>query len=127
MALPLKLMKTRTLINSIRRRRLTRNRAGLRAVSNRPRLSIFRSHSHIYVQIIDDSSGRTLAAASSFEIKNKSAKNNKTAVADSVGKLIAERGVAAGVTKVIFDRGRYHYHGRIRALAESARTNGLEF
>ena len=120
-------MKTRTLTNSIRRRRLTRTRARLLSSPSRPRLSIFRSNSNIYAQFIDDASRRTLAVASSLDFKKDASRGHKTTVAGSVGKLIAERARAAGITKVIFDRGRYRYHGRIRALAESARGGGLEF
>lgn len=110
-----------------RMRRRWRVRNHIKAVSERPRLSIFRSHKHTYVQIIDDASGRTLAAASTNE---KSAPvavdyggNCDAAVA--VGKLIAERAIAAGIKEVAFDRREYKYHGRIAALAEAARAAGL--
>jgi len=121
-------MKTRIVINSIRRRRSARTRS--RLTSLHPRLSVFRSNAQIYAQVIDDASGRTLVAASSLELKKASPRGtpeNKTAVASLVGKLIAERAVAAGISEVVFDRGRYRYHGRIHALAASAREHGLKF
>lgn len=89
-----------------------------------PRLNVFRSLSAIYTQVIDDQTGKTLAAASSRELKTKVKKIDQAA---EVGKLIAEKAKAAGVTKVVFDRGGYRYHGRVKALAESARAAGLEF
>ena len=111
-------------------RRKARVRKALKARAfGRPRLSVFRSDKNIYAQIIDDTTGRTLAAASTLEkdvrgsIKNGG--NAEGAVA--VGKLIAERGVKAGVAEVIFDRGSYIYHGRVKALADAAREGGLQF
>lgn len=89
-----------------------------------PRLNVFRSLSQIYVQIIDDATGKTLAAASSRELKGKLAKK---AAAAQVGKLAAEKAMAAGIKKVVFDRGGYQYHGRVKELAEAARAAGLEF
>jgi large subunit ribosomal protein L18 len=85
---------------------------------------VFRSGSHIYAQLIDDDAGKTIAAASSVELK---AKNAKTSQAEQVGTKIAEKGVAKGVTHVVFDRGGYKYHGRVKALAEAARKAGLQF
>ena len=111
-------------------RRTRRVRADLRRKSNdRPRLSVFRSSKHIYAQVIDDSQGRTLAAASSVDkaLKGKLAKGTDKAAAAEVGKLIAERASAAGVKEVVFDRGGYLYHGRVKALAEAAREGGLSF
>ena len=114
----------------IKARREERLRYQLRQKSaGRPRLSVFRSGKHIYAQVIDDQQGRTLAAASSL------GKGLKTALktgadrdaATAVGKLVAERAVAAGVTKVVFDRGAYLYHGRVKALADAAREGGLAF
>jgi large subunit ribosomal protein L18 len=96
----------------------------------RPRLSVFRSSQHIYAQVIDDAQGVTLAAASTLDqgIRADGGKSGaNVAAAGSVGKLIAERAKAAGVTKVVFDRGGYRYHGRVRALADAAREAGLEF
>lgn len=114
----------------LRNRRRQRLRFQLRQKSHgRPRLSVFRSSQHIYVQIIDDAQGRTLAAASSLEkVMRESLKTgaDKDAAA-AVGKLIAERAVAAGVTEVVFDRGAYLYHGRVKALADAAREGGLSF
>jgi len=111
-------------------RRGTRVRKALiKAAGSRPRLSVFRSSQHIYAQVIDDARGHTLAAASTLdEGVRKSAKTgaNKEAAA-AVGKLVAERAKAAGVDKVVFDRGSYLYHGRVKALADAAREGGLEF
>ena len=109
-------------------RRQTRARYALRKAANgRPRLSVFRSGKHIYAQVIDDREGVTLAAASSLDealtVKNGA---NKDA-ASAVGKLIAERAIAAGVKTVVFDRGGYQYHGRVAALASAAREGGLSF
>ena len=109
-------------------RRKARVRKALKANSNgRPRLSVFRSDKNIYAQIIDDATGRTLAAASSIDKDLKSSlKNGWTAeAAAAVGKLIAQRGVAANVKDVVFDRGAYLYHGRVKALADAAREAGL--
>ena len=111
-------------------RRKARVRKSIKARAyGRPRLSVHRSGKNIYAQIIDDASGRTLAAASTLDKDIKaSAKNGATAEAAAfVGKLIAERGVAAKVAEVIFDRGEYLYHGRVKALAEAARQAGLKF
>ena len=95
--------------------------------SDRPRLSVFRSVKHIYAQVIDDALARTLASASTNEKDGKAAKPWNTEAAGEVGKKIAARAKAAGVTQVMFDRGGYIYHGRIKALAEAAREGGLEF
>ena len=111
-------------------RRKARVRRALRAAANgRPRLSVFRSDRNIYAQIIDDASGRTLAAASTIdkEIKADVKSGSTQAAAETVGKLIAARGKAAGVEAVIFDRGAYLYHGRVKALADAAREAGLTF
>lgn len=114
----------------LKTRRRLRLRFQLRQKSGgRPRLSVHRSGKHIYAQIIDDAQGRTLAAASSLD---KSLKPDLKTGADksaaaAVGKLVAERGVAAGVSTVVFDRGSYLYHGRVKALAEAAREGGLAF
>jgi len=111
-------------------RRAARVRRQIKAVSgNRPRLSVHRSSKHIYVQVIDDSRGHTLAAASTLEkeLKGSLKTGADTAAAAAVGKLIAERAVKAGVKEVVFDRGPYIYHGRVKALAEAAREAGLSF
>ena len=114
----------------LRQRRRERLRFQLRRKSDgRPRLSVFRSGKNIYAQIIDDSVGRTLAAASSLDASLRGALTtgaDKDA-ASAVGKLVAERAVAAGVKQVVFDRGAYLYHGRVKALAEAAREGGLDF
>jgi len=97
--------------------------------AGRPRLSVFRSGKHIYAQVIDDAAGRTLAAASTLDkgLREGGKTGADKDAAASVGKLVAERAVAAGVTKVVFDRGSYLYHGRVKALAEAAREGGLAF
>jgi large subunit ribosomal protein L18 len=93
----------------------------------RPRLSVFRSGRHIYAQIIDDRAQETLAAASTNEKEGKAPKTWNVDAASTVGKKIAERAIAKGVKQVVFDRGGYIYHGRIKALADAAREGGLEF
>ena len=100
-----------------------------RVGNNRPRLSVFRSSKHIYAQVIDDVAGRTLAAASSLDrgLKAGLKTGADIAAAAAVGKLIAERAIAAGVEKVVFDRGAYLFHGRVKALADAAREGGLDF
>lgn len=111
-------------------RRKARVRKALKARAfGRPRLSVFRSDKNIYAQIIDDANGRTLAAASTLDKDIKaSVKNGGTSeAAATIGKLIAERGTKAGVSEVIFDRGSYLYHGRVKALADAAREGGLQF
>jgi len=108
-------------------RRAQRVRMRLKAMSNgRPRLSVFRSSKNIYAQVIDDAQGVTLAAASSLEGEEKQKGTNKDAAA-RVGKLLAERAKEKGVTDVVFDRGGYLYHGRVKALADAAREAGLNF
>jgi large subunit ribosomal protein L18 len=109
-----------------RRRSRTRYRIQTNA-QGRPRLSIFRSGKHIYAQIIDDLQGATLAAASSNEKEGKAPKTYNVDAAKTVGTRIAERAIAKGVKQVVFDRGGYIYHGRIKALADAAREGGLEF
>jgi large subunit ribosomal protein L18 len=111
-------------------RRKARVRKALKARAfGRPRLSVFRSDKNIYAQIIDDTTGRTLAAASTLDKDVKATvKNGGSAEAAAViGKLIAERGTKAGVAEVVFDRGSYIYHGRVKALADAAREGGLQF
>ena len=106
-----------------------RVRKKIHGTSDRPRLSLFRSLNHIYAQIIDDIDGNTLAFASSNETQFKQVKDTPTKeeISSSVGSLIAERAKAKGVAKVVFDKGGYKYHGRVKALAEAAREAGLEF
>jgi large subunit ribosomal protein L18 len=95
--------------------------------ADRPRLTVFRSARHIYVQVIDDTTGRTIASASTLDASLRGTKDAKKSNAARVGALIAERAKAAGATKVAFDRGGYAYHGRIAALADAAREGGLDF
>jgi len=111
-----------------RQRRHRRIRVSLVGTPQRPRLNVFRSLQHIYAQVIDDSNGTTLAAASSNEPSVRgSLSGTKTEQARSIGRTVAERAKAAGVSAVVFDRGGYMYHGRIKALADAAREAGLEF
>ena len=112
----------------IRRQRRVRLQIRRKAVG-RPRLSVFRSSKHIYAQVIDDGSGVTVAAASTVDqgLKGKLKTGADVAAAQEVGKLIAERALAAGVKEVVFDRGGYLFHGRVKALADAARDGGLSF
>ncbi len=100
-----------------------------RKAAGRPRLSVFRSGKNIYAQVIDDAAGRTVAAASTLDktLREGLRTGADVAAATAVGKLIAERALAAGITDVVFDRGAYLYHGRVKALAEAAREGGLAF
>lgn len=114
-------------INNFEKRR-QRNRSQLAKVGNgRPRLSVHRTNQHIYAQVIDDVKGATLAAASTLDADLKSGATSNIDAASKVGKLIAERAKAAGVETVVFDRGGFLYHGRVKALAEAARDGGLSF
>ena len=108
-------------------RRHRRVRKKVHGTTARPRLAVFRSNKHITVQVIDDDAGRTLAAASTNEADLRSSSGATVAAATRVGELVAERAKAAGVTTVVFDRGGFAYHGRIAAIAEAARKEGLEF
>ena len=110
-------------------RRVARVRRSIKKVANgRPRLSVFRSSKQIYAQIIDDAKGATVVAASTLEKDLRSLKTGADIeAAKAIGKLVAERAVAAGVKQVVFDRGAYMYHGRVKALADAAREGGLEF
>ena len=115
-----------------RRLRIVRHirvRKKVRGTAERPRLCVFRSLRHIYAQIIDDTQGNTLAAATSLEAENQqsAAAGSKLALSEAVGKLVAERAKAKGITQVVFDRGGYKYHGRIKALADGSREGGLAF
>ena len=111
--------------------RRERIRTGIRSkiagTAERPRLAVFRSNSHIYAQIINDTEGKTLVAASTMSSELKDTKGSGVELATAVGKLIAEKAKAAGIASVVFDRGGFLFHGRIKALAESARENGLAF
>ena len=110
-----------------RRKRHDRIRLHLAGTDVRPRLAVFRSLNHIYAQVIDDASGRTLAAASTVEKELKGSTSTKSEEAAVVGRLVAERAKAAGVERVVFDRAGFRYHGRIKSLADAAREAGLEF
>jgi large subunit ribosomal protein L18 len=118
----------RTILRQRLRRRF-RVRRSIKGTAERPRLSVFRSHKHIYAQVIDDATGRTLVSASSRdrELREALAFGGNRAAAEAIGRSVAERALAAGVTKVCFDRGAFRYHGRVSALAEAARAAGLEF
>ena len=119
---------SRTILRQ-RMRRRHRVRRAIRGTTDRPRLSVFRTHKHIYAQIIDDSTGSTLVSASSMDKQIRDAVTcggNKQA-AEAIGRVVAERAQAAGLKKVCFDRGEFHYHGRVAALADAARAAGLEF
>lgn len=116
-------------VREARERRHRRVRSKVEGSVERPRLNVFRSLKHIYAQVIDDTAGHTLASASTIdgELSAQCAGMNKTDCARLVGKAIADRAKAAGVSTVVFDRGGYQYHGRVKALAEAAREAGLEF
>jgi large subunit ribosomal protein L18 len=114
--------------NAIRQRIHDRIRAKMQGTPERPRLNVYRSLNHIYTQLIDDQNGVTLASASSFGKRNEEkVYGGNVEAAKTVGKLIAERAQEKGIKKVVFDRGGYLYHGRVKALAEAAREAGLEF
>ena len=110
-----------------RARRHHRVRKKVTGTTARPRLAVFRSNKHIVAQVIDDATGRTLAAASTHEKDLRGGSTGNKAAAVSVGRLVAERAKAAGVTRVVFDRGGFLYHGRIASVADAAREAGLEF
>jgi large subunit ribosomal protein L18 len=110
-----------------RYRRHKRIRAKVSGTQERPRLCVFRSNKHIYAQLIDDEKGHVLLAASDLEFKKTKSKKTKVDIAFEVGKLIAQKALQKNIKKVVFDRGGYKYHGRIKALAEGARKGGLEF
>jgi large subunit ribosomal protein L18 len=117
--------------DALRRKRHARIRLTMAGTADRPRLSVFRSSKHIYAQVVDDTTGRTLAAASSREKalagrSDADGATGKLGPAHAVGKALAERAKAAGVSSVVLDRGGYQYHGRVRSLAEGAREGGLD-
>lgn len=121
-------MYTRFDRNAARKRRHTRIRAKVSGTAERPRLNVFRSNQHIYAQVIDDVQGVTLVSASTLDSPVKALEGGLTVEkANAVGRLVGERAVAKGIAKVVFDRGGYKYHGRVKALAEGAREAGLEF
>jgi large subunit ribosomal protein L18 len=114
-------------VRELRLRRHRRVRKKVRGTADRPRLAVFRSNNHITAQVIDDITGRTLAAASTTEADLRAGATGNTAAAKKIGALVADRAKAAGVSKVVFDRGGFMYHGRVAAVADAARENGLEF
>ena len=116
-------MITQTKRNEIRKRIHARIREKLSGTAERPRLNVYRSLNHIYAQVIDDRQGVTLASASTVKMKN----GGNVAAAREIGKTVAEAAVAKGIKRVVFDRGGYLYHGRVKALADAAREAGLEF
>ena len=122
-------MKPQKTLNIRRWRRTNRVRKGIRGDSSRPRLSVYRSNSHLYCQVIDDESGRTLASASTRdkELRDQVSKTGNCDAAKLIGEAIAKRAQAAGITQVKFDRGSYKDHGRVAQLAEAARSAGLSF
>ncbi len=111
----------------LRKKRHSRVRANVSGTTERPRLSVFRSSKHIVAQVIDDTSGATLASASTHEGSLKSGKTNDVDAALNIGKLVAQRAKEKGITRVVFDRGGFAYHGRIAAVADGARQGGMEF
>ena len=113
--------------NAVRQKRHARVRAKLSGTEARPRLNVFRSNKHIYAQLIDDVNGVTLASASTLDKDVNVESTSNIEAAQKVGETIAKRAVEKGYTSVVFDRGGYLFHGRVKALAEAARENGLEF
>jgi large subunit ribosomal protein L18 len=113
--------------NATRKKRHARVRAKLSGTSARPRLNVFRSNKHIYAQLVDDLSGVTLASASTLDKELTLESTSNVEAAQKVGELVAKRAVEKGVSSIVFDRGGYLYHGRIQALADAARENGLQF
>ena len=122
-------MKSEINRRNARDRRHTHVRKHVSGTPERPRLNVFRSLEHVYAQVIDDSVGLTLASSSTIdrEVRSQVVELSKTEQARVVGKVIAERALAKGIKKVVFDRGGYRYHGRVKALAEAAREAGLDF
>ncbi|HLY43505.1 MAG TPA: 50S ribosomal protein L18 [Terracidiphilus sp.] len=118
-------MITQTKRNEIRKRIHSRIREKLSGTAERPRLNVYRSLNHIYVQVVDDQKGETLVSASTLALKLKTGGN--VAAAKEIGKAIAERAKEKGIKRVVFDRGGFLYHGRVKALADAAREAGLEF
>jgi large subunit ribosomal protein L18 len=118
-------MITQTKRNAIRQRIHARIRQKLAGTAERPRLNVYRSLNHIYAQVIDDEKGETLVSASTLQLKQKNGGN--VAAAKQIGKAVAEKAAAKGIKHVVFDRGGYLYHGRVKALADGAREAGLEF
>lgn len=124
----MRIKKTRKEIKSKRERRHKRQRARISGTKERPRISVFRSQKHIYCQLVDDTIGHTLVSAKDQDIKEEERKGKKpTEIAFLVGKLLAERATKKGIKKVVFDKGWYKYHGKVKAIADGARKGGLEF
>ncbi|HZJ28021.1 MAG TPA: 50S ribosomal protein L18 [Acidimicrobiia bacterium] len=117
-------MSTSRQVARLRRHRRVRKK--VRGTATKPRLSVFRSHKNIYAQVIDDTTGRTLAAASTMETDQRAAKTGTVGAAKTIGKLVGERAKDAGITTVVFDRGGFRYHGRVAGVADGAREAGLE-
>ncbi|MFX3624255.1 MAG: 50S ribosomal protein L18 [Ectobacillus sp.] len=113
--------------NAVRKKRHARVRAKLTGTAERPRLNVFRSNQHIYAQVIDDVNGVTLVSASTLDKELSLEGTSNVAAATKVGELVAKRAVEKGIKEVVFDRGGYLYHGRVKALAEAAREAGLQF
>lgn len=120
-------MSTSSRQRELRRKRHRRVRRRVAGTAERPRLAVFRSTRHMVAQVIDDAAGRTLAAASTVEPDLRTGPTGNKEAAAAVGRLVAERARAAGITRVVFDRGGFLYHGRVAALADAARGAGLEF
>ncbi|MBI4295638.1 MAG: 50S ribosomal protein L18 [Chloroflexi bacterium] len=122
-------MEVRNITRIARLRRHARVRKKVAGTSTRPRLDVFRSLNHIYAQVIDDAKGQTLVSASTLdaELKEQLKDKSKIAQAEIVGALVAKRAIGTGVEQVVFDRGGFLYHGRVKALAEAARKEGLKF
>lgn len=120
-------MNKRLSLNRIRTQRSVRTRTKLRALSERPRLSVFRSNTSFYAQLIDDATGKTIVSVSVKDLSKTNAKNTKSINSAMLGEMMAEKAKKAGITKVVFDRGDYAYHGRVKAFAEGARKGGMEF
>ncbi|HZB33048.1 MAG TPA: 50S ribosomal protein L18 [Streptosporangiaceae bacterium] len=127
MAISLKHRKHTATRTASRLRRQMRGRKKISGTAERPRLVVTRSTRHLFVQVVDDTVGRTLASASTMEADLRALDGDKTAKAKKVGELVAERAKAAGVEGVVFDRAGYRYHGRVAAVADAAREEGLEF
>ncbi|MEK7194006.1 MAG: 50S ribosomal protein L18 [Patescibacteria group bacterium] len=121
-------MNPRKTLNKIRQRRKKRARAKIFGTSDMPRLSIFRSNRYDYVQLIDDEKGKTMVSATTKELENSKLKtqNSKLILAGQLGELIGKKAVEKGIKRAVFDRGKYKYHGRVKAIAEGARKSGLQ-
>jgi len=120
-------MKKRKILNQIRLRRKKRVRAKIFGTADQPRLSVFRSNRYTYAQLINDEKGETLVSASTRELTtNNQQPTTKQKQAERLGELVAKKAIEKGIKKAIFDRGRYKYHGRVKAIAEGARKGGLQ-